>query len=193
VFTAGQGGGGSTITQQLAKMQFTKEYQNVSVVKRAFQKIREWIIACQIERLYTKDEIIALYLNQYDFLNQAVGIKSAAHIYFNTTPDSLNVQQSAMLVGMLKNSSLFNPLKRDSLVLKRREVVLDQMVKYDFLSETEYDSLRALPLGIDFQRMSHDEGLARYFREVLRGELEELLQQKDEKGNLKYAKADGEP
>jgi penicillin-binding protein 1A len=193
VFTAGQGGGGSTITQQLAKMQFTKEYQNVSIVKRGFQKIREWIIACQIERLYTKDEIIALYLNQYDFLNQAVGIKSAAHIYFNTTPDLLNVEQSAMLVGMLKNSSLYNPLKRDSLVLKRREVVLDQMVKYDFLTESDYDSLRTLPLGINFQRMSHDEGLAPYFREVLRGELEELLQQKDENGNLKYAKADGEP
>lgn len=193
VFTAGQGGGGSTITQQLAKMQFTKEYQNVSVVKRGFQKIKEWIIACQIERLYTKDEIISLYLNQYDFLNQAVGIKSAAHIYFNISPDSLNVQQSAMLVGMLKNSSLFNPLKRDSLVRKRREVVLDQMVKYDFLSENEYDSLRALPLGINFQRMSHDEGLAPYFREVLRSELEDLLQQKDDKGNLKYSKADGAP
>jgi len=193
VFTAGQGGGGSTITQQLAKMQFTKEYHNVSIFKRVFQKLREWIIACQIERLYTKDEIIALYFNQYDFLNQAVGIKSAAYIYFNTSPDSLNVQQSAMLVGMLKNSSLYNPLKRDSLVMKRREVVLDQMVKYEFLSEREYDSLRVLPLDIDFQRMSHDEGLAPYFREVLRSELEDLLQQKDAKGNYIYAKADGEP
>ena len=193
VSSAGQDGGGSTITQQLAKMQFTKEYQNVSFIKRAFQKIQEWIIACQIERLYTKDEIIALYLNQYDFLNQAVGIKSAAHIYFNTTPDSLNVNQSAMLVGMLKNSSLFNPLKRDSLVLKRREVVLNQMVKYEFLSEQTYDSLRVLPLGINFQRMSHDEGLAPYFREVLRGQLEEILTEKDSKGQLKYAKADGQP
>lgn len=193
VSSAGQDGGGSTITQQLAKMQFTKEYQNVSFIKRAFQKIQEWIIACQIERLYTKDEIIALYLNQYDFLNQAVGIKSAAHIYFNTTPDSLNVNQSAMLVGMLKNSSLFNPLKRDSLVLKRREVVLNQMVKYEFLSEQTYDSLRVLPLGINFQRMSHDEGLAPYFREVLRGQLEEILTEKDDKGQLKYAKADGQP
>jgi penicillin-binding protein 1A len=193
VFTAGQGGGGSTITQQLAKMQFTKEYQNVSIFKRVFQKLREWIIACQIERLYTKDEIIALYFNQYDFLNQAVGIKSASYIYFNTTPDSLNIQQSAMLVGMLKNSSLYNPLKRDSLVMKRREVVLDQMVKYNFLSESAYDSLRILPLGIDFQRMSHDEGLAPYFREVLRSELETLLGQKDSKGNYLYAKADGQP
>jgi penicillin-binding protein 1A len=126
-------------------------------------------------------------------LNQAVGIKSAAHIYFNTSPDSLNVQQSAMLVGMLKNSSLFNPIKRDSLVMKRREVVLNQMVKYNFLSDQDYDSLRVLPLGIDFQRMSHDEGLAPYFREVLRGELEKILNEKDDKGNLKYAKADGTP
>lgn len=193
VFTAGTDGGGSTITQQLAKMQFTENYQNVGIVKRVFQKIREWIIACRIERLYTKDEIIAAYLNQYDFLNQAVGIKSAAHIYFGTTPDSLNVQQSAMLVGMLKNSSLFNPIKRDSLVTKRREVVLNQMVKYNYLSDAAYDSLRVLPLGIDFHRMSHDEGLAPYFREVLRAYLEDLIKEKDENGNLKYAKADGSP
>ena len=193
VFSAGRDGGASTITQQLAKMQFTKEYQNVSMLKRGFQKIREWIIACQIERLYTKDEIIALYLNQYDFLNQAVGIKSAAHIYFNTVPDSLNIQQSAMLVGMLKNSSLYNPLKRDSLVTKRREIVLNQMMKYDFISQQNYDSLRVLPLAINFQRMSHDEGLAPYFREVMRGLLEDILNEKDGNGNLKYAKADGQP
>ena len=192
VFSAGQDGGGSTITQQLAKMQFSK-FENVGFIKRAWQKIREWIIACRIERLYTKDEIIALYFNQYDFLNQAVGIKSAAHIYFNTAPDSLNIQESAMLVGMLKNSSLFNPIRRDSLVTKRREVVLNQMVKYDFLSKEAYDSLRILPLGLDFQKMSHDEGLAPYFREVLRGELEKILSEKDENGNLKYHKAGGEP
>ncbi len=191
VSSAGTEGGGSTITQQLAKMQFTENYRNVSIFKRAFQKIREWIIASRIERLYTKDEIIAAYLNQYDFLNQAVGIKSAAHIYFDTTPDSLNIEQSAMLVGMLKNSALFNPIKRDSLVTKRREVVLNQMVKYNYLTKDVYDSLRVLPLGINFQRMSHDEGLAPYFREVLRAHLETLLNEKDEKGNLKYAKADG--
>ncbi len=191
VFSAGQDGGGSTITQQLAKMQFSK-FENASFLKRAWQKIKEWIIACRIERLYTKDEIIALYFNQYDFLNQAVGIKSAAHIYFNTSPDSLNVQQSAMLVGMLKNSSLFNPIRRDSLVTKRREVVLSQMVKSDFITKQQYDSLRILPLGLDFQKMSHDEGLAPYFREVLRGELEDILNEKDEKGNLKYSKAGGE-
>ncbi len=193
VFSAGRSGGGSTITQQLAKMQFTENYSNVFIVKRIFQKVREWIIACRIERLYTKDEIIALYLNQYDFLNQAVGIKSAAHIYFNIAPDSLNIEQSAMLVGMLKNSSYFNPIKRDTLVTKRREVVLNQMAKYGFITDLEYDSLRVLPLGIEFQRMSHDEGLAPYFREVLRSELETILKQKDDKGNFKYTKADGQP
>lgn len=191
VMSAGRDGGGSTITQQLAKMQFTANERKAGKVKRLWQKIREWIIACQLERLYTKDEIISLYLNQYDFSNQAVGIKSAANVYFNTTPGNLKVEQCAMLVGMLKNSSLYNPQSRDSLVMKRREVVLNQMEKYKFISQQEYDSLRVLPLGLDFQRMSHDEGLAPYFREVLRGKLDDILHEKDEKGNLKYAKADG--
>ncbi|MCC6600130.1 MAG: transglycosylase domain-containing protein [Crocinitomicaceae bacterium] len=193
VGSLGRDGGGSTITQQLAKLQFTTNYDKVNIGKRVWQKLREWIMACRLERLYTKDEIIAFYFNQYDFLNQAVGIKSAAHIYFNTTTKELNKEQSAMLVGMLKNSSLFNPLKRDSLVTKRREVVLNQMVKYHFLSDAEYDSLRVLPLGLDFQRVSHDEGLAPYFREVLRAKLDEILSEKDNKGNLVYAKSDGEP
>jgi penicillin-binding protein 1A len=129
VAKAGQDGGASTITQQLAKMQFTNQERRGGKIKRVWQKIREWIIACRIERLYTKDEIIALYLNQYDFGHQAVGIKSAAQIYFNTSPDSLGVQQGALLVGMLKNSSLFNPLRpeRADTCLKRREVVLHQI------------------------------------------------------------------
>jgi penicillin-binding protein 1A len=193
VFSLGTDGGGSTITQQLAKMQFTKNFEHVSIVTRAWQKLREWVIACKIERLYTKDEIIALYLNQYDFLNQAVGIKSAAHVYFNTTPDSLNVEQSAMLVGMLNNSSLYNPLKRDSLVTKRREVVLSQMVKAGHLERNSYDSLRVLPLGLHYQRMSHDEGLAPYFREVMRDKVQEILDEKDKSGNLVRHKADGSP
>ncbi|MBL7941737.1 MAG: transglycosylase domain-containing protein, partial [Flavobacteriales bacterium] len=132
-------------------------------------------------------------LNQYDFLNQAVGIKSAAHVYFNTTPDSLNIQQSAMLVGMLKNSSLFNPLKRDSLVTKRREVVLKQMMRYNYLTEAQYDSLRVLPLGLDYQRVSHDEGLAPYFREVLRAEIDKILKEKDKNGNYIRQRSDGSP
>ena len=193
MFSLGQDGGGSTITQQLAKQQFTKNFEKVGKVKRAWQKIREWIIACKLERLYTKEEIITLYLNQYDFLNQAVGIKSAALVYFNTTPDKLTVEQGAMLIGMLKNSSLFNPVKREEKVTKRREVVLKQMVKNNYLSEQQYDSLRVLPLGLDFQKISHTEGMAPYFREVLRLKIQEIFDEKDADGNLKYVKADGTP
>jgi len=193
VTSLGSAGGGSTITQQLAKMQFTENFDKVGIVRRIWQKLREMIIALQLERTYTKDEIIALYLNQYDFLNQAVGIKSAAHVYFNTSPEKLSVSQSAMLVGMLKNSSLYNPIRRDSLVMRRREVVLNQMVKYDFLDETTYDSLRGQPLGLDFQRVSHDEGLAPYFREVLRSRVDEILTEKDKSGDLIHVKADGQP
>ncbi|MFN6378721.1 MAG: transglycosylase domain-containing protein, partial [Flavobacteriales bacterium] len=114
VVKLGSSGGASTITQQLAKLQFTEDYENVSIFRRVWQKIREMIIAARLERTYTKDEIIILYLNQVDFLYQAVGIKSAAHVYFNTVPDSLTVDQSAMLVGMLQNPSRWNPMKKDT-------------------------------------------------------------------------------
>ncbi|MEN9332833.1 MAG: hypothetical protein RLY35_13 [Bacteroidota bacterium] len=193
MFSLGQDGGGSTITQQLAKQQFTKNFEKVGKVRRAWQKIREWIIACKLERLYTKEEIITLYLNQYDFLNQAVGIKSAALVYFNTTPEKLTVEQGAMLIGMLKNSSLFNPIKREEKVTKRREVVLKQMVKNKYLTDQQYDSLRVLPLGLDFQKISHTEGMAPYFREVLRLKIQEIFEEKNADGNLKYVKADGTP
>ena len=191
MFSLGQDGGGSTITQQLAKQQFTKNFEKIGKLKRAWQKIREWIIACKLERLYTKEEIITLYLNQYDFLNQAVGIKSAALVYFNTTPDKLTVEQGAMLIGMLKNSSLYNPIKREEKVTKRREVVLKQMVKNNYLSEQKYDSLRVLPLGLNFQKISHTEGMAPYFREILRLKIQEIFNEKDANGKLKYSKADG--
>lgn len=188
----GKRGGGSTITQQLAKLLFTEEYEKVGFLERAvLQKPKEWIIATRLERQYTKEEIIALYLNRYDFLNQAVGIKSAAYIYFDKPVDSLNVQESAMLVGMLKNSSLYNPMRREELVSKRREVVMSQMVKYGYLEPNDYDSLRVEPLGINFQRVSHDEGIAPYFRETLRQELKRILQTKDEDGNLIRTKTDG--
>lgn len=193
ITSLGSAGGGSTITQQLAKMQFTSNYEKAGIVKRIWQKLREMIIALQLERTYTKDEIIALYLNQYDFLNQAVGIKSAAHVYFNTSPDKLTTNQSAMLVGMLKNSSLYNPVRRDTLVLRRREVVLNQMVKYGYLSRELYDSLRTEPLGLNFQRVSHDEGLAPYFREVLRSRVDAILNEKDKSGNLIRSRGDGQP
>jgi len=192
-FSMGADGGGSTITQQLAKLQFTRDYENVGLTTRIGQKFQEWVIALRLERLYTKEEILTMYLNQYDFLNQAVGLKSASQIYFNTSPDSLTLNQGAMLVGMLKNSSLYNPVKRDSLVRKRREVVLDQMVKYGKLEEAEYQNLRTQPLGLEFQAVSHVTGEAPYFREAVRKKLSEIFEEKDENGEYKYKKSDGTP
>ncbi|MEY5042786.1 MAG: hypothetical protein RJA19_13 [Bacteroidota bacterium] len=194
VFFLGTRGGGSTVTQQLAKLLFTESYDQTNLIERALlQKPKEWIIAAQLERYYTKGEILALYLNRYDFLNQAVGIKSAANVYFDKDVKDLNVQESAMLVGMLKNSSLYNPLRREELVLSRRETVMSQMVRYGKLDEATFDSLRTLPLGLDYQPVSHDEGTAPYFREILRAELRDLLQAKNEDGTFKIAKADGTP
>lgn len=187
----GADGGGSTITQQLAKLQFTRDFEDVGIFTRIGQKLQEWVIALRLERVYTKEEILTMYLNQYDFLNQAVGIKSAANIYFSTSPDSLTVPQGAMLVGMLKNSSLFNPIKRDSLVTKRREVVLAQMMKYGKLSEDDYEKYRTEPLGMKYARVSHDEGQAPYFREAVRHKLTEILETRDANGELKYKKGDG--
>ena len=190
----GKRGGGSTLTQQLAKQLFTEQYDRTSALERAFlQKPKEWIIAARLERFYTKDEIVALYLNRYDFLNQAVGVKSAANIYFDKDVSELEMHESAMLVGMLKNSSLFNPLRRPELVLNRRNVVLGQMQRYGRINEAEADSLRALPLGLSYQKVSHDEGLAPYFREALRAELKELFGAKDAQGDWVLAKADGAP
>ncbi len=160
-------GGGSTISQQLAKMLFPRESfsKKLDIV---FRKFREWVISVKLERSYTKEEIMTMYFNKFDFLNLAVGIKSASNVYFNTTPDSLKIQEAAMLVGMAKNPSYFNPLRRAELTLNRRNVVLSQMVKYDYLTKMEYDSLKNLPLGIDFQRVDHKRGMAPYFREYLR-------------------------
>jgi penicillin-binding protein 1A len=182
----GKKGGGSTITQQLAKLLFT-ERRSDNKLEAVFQKAKEWIIAMRLEKSYTKQEILAMYLNQYDFLNQAVGIRSAANIYFDKEPINLTLAESAMLVGMLKNSALFNPLKRPELVLKRREVVLAQMKRNERLDQETYDSLRVMPLGLEYTRQSHDEGLAPYFREILRSELKTLLTSEDASGNLKYA------
>ena len=187
----GSKGGASTITQQLAKLLFTKEKSD-SKVKRVFQKFQEWIISAQLERRYTKEEIIALYLNRFDWINQAVGINSAARVYFNTTPDSLKIEEAAVLVGMLKNPALFNPVRRPDTVEHRRMVVLSQMVKNGFLTEQQYDSLRALPLGLRFQRIDHTEGPAPYFREILRAQLQALFEEKDpETGEYKLHKSDG--
>lgn len=160
-------GGGSTISQQLAKMLFPRE-KNMGKVDLVLRKFREWIIAVKLERNYTKEEIIAMYLNKYDFVNLAVGISSAAEIYFSIPVDSLRTEQAAMLVGMAKNASLYNPLVREQKTWERRNVVLSQMHKYGMLDKATRDSLAELPLGIKFNRVSHKEGLATYFREYLR-------------------------
>lgn len=160
-------GGGSTLSQQLAKMLFPRE-ADLNVFELAIRKFREWVIAVRLEKSYTKEEILTMYLNKYDFLNLAVGISSAADIYFQVPLDSLKVEQAAMLVGMAKNSSYYNPVRRPELTLNRRNVVLSQMYKYDMLTEEQFDSLKMLPLGLNFKRIDHKEGLATYFREYLR-------------------------
>ncbi|MDF2450115.1 MAG: rane carboxypeptidase/penicillin-binding protein [Bacteroidota bacterium] len=159
-------GGGSTLSQQLAKMMFPR--QKLSKPSMILQKLKEWVIAARLEKNYTKDEILALYLNKFDFLNQAVGVKSAAQIYFNRSQDSLEIQQAAMLIGMAKNPSLFNPIKKADTTLHRRNVVMMQMVVNGFLSKEKYDSLKQLPLGIIYRPEDHNDGLAPYFREYLR-------------------------
>lgn len=161
-------GGGSTITQQLAKQLYSPESDGL--MDRFIQKPVEWAIAVKLERYYTKEEIIKMYLNQFDFLNNAVGIKTAAHVYFNTTPDSLKIEQAAMLVGMAKNPSLYNPVRADrkDAAVGRRNVVLQQMLKADLITEAECDSLCALPLEVKFTKVDHKYGIAPYFREAVR-------------------------
>lgn len=161
-------GGGSTITQQLAKQLYSPESDGL--MDRFIQKPVEWAIAVKLERYYTKEEIIKMYLNQFDFLNNAVGIKTAAHVYFNITPDSLKIEQAAMLVGMAKNPSLYNPVRADrkDAAVGRRNVVLQQMLKADLITEAECDSLCALPLDVKFTKVDHKDGIAPYFREAVR-------------------------
>ena len=162
-------GGASTITQQLAKMLFTEKPS--SGIERVMQKLKEWVIAAQLEKRYTKDEILAMYLNRFDWVNNAVGIKSAAAVYFNKKPLDLNMLESAMLVGMLKNPALYNPNRRIGLTELRRNIVLSQMNKYEFISDSLFNSLKNQPIVLDFKKASHNEGLAPYFREYLRGQL----------------------
>ena len=160
------GGGGSTITQQLAKQLFSPSADNM--MERMFQKPIEWVIAVQLERFYTKEEIINMYLNKFDFLYNAVGIQSAARVYFDKTPKTLSIEEAATLVGMCKNPSYYNPVRRNERTKGRRNTVLEQMLKAGYISQVECDSLKALPLTLRFNRMDHKEGLAPYFREYLR-------------------------
>jgi len=163
----GKDGGASTITQQLAKMLFTKTASK-NIFERLIQKVKEWVIAIRLEKQYTKNEIITMYFNKYDFGHNAVGIRSASRIHFGIEPMELNIEQSAMLVGMLKNSSLYNPMRRAELVQQRRNIVLKQMVRNEFISETVKDSLQKLPLELDINLEGHSDGTATYFREYVR-------------------------
>jgi penicillin-binding protein 1A len=165
----GKGGGASTITQQLAKNLFNKGGSS-STVKRLTQKVKEWIVATKLERQYTKNEIVAMYLNTQGFLFNAIGIRSASRIYFSKEPKDLDIQESAILVAMLKNPRQFNPNREISKgkSLIRRNVVFAQMAKNEFITQQEKDSLQQLPLKINFTPESHNDGLATYFREYLR-------------------------
>ena len=162
-------GGGSTITQQLSKQLYSPSADNV--MERLFQKPIEWVIAVKLERYYTNEAILTMYLNKFDFLNNAVGIKTAAFTYFGCEPKDLKIEEAATLVGMCKNPSLYNPVRYNERSRGRRNVVLDQMRKAGYITEAERDSLQALPLKLKYNRVDHKEGLATYFREYLRGVL----------------------
>jgi len=162
----GSKGGASTISQQLARQLFVgvRSRNKFETLK---QKFKEWVLAIRLERSYTKEEIISMYLNIYDFGNNADGIRSATRIYFGKEPKDLKIEESAMLVGMLQNSSLYNPLRREELTLKKRNIVLGQLARYDYITEAEKDSLQAMKMDINYNPESHREGLATYFRMYL--------------------------
>ena len=159
-------GGGSTITQQLAKQLYSPRSENL--FQRAMQKPIEWMIAIKLERFYCKEEILKMYLNQFDFLYNASGIKTAANVYFKKTADNLDLHEAALLVGMVKNPSYYNPVRSPERALARRNVVFEQMEKAGKITESQLDSLCALPLGLNFHRIDHKDGIAPYFREELR-------------------------
>ena len=160
-------GGGSTISQQLAKMLFPREEMDRKI-NLAFRKFREWVIAVKLERNFTKEEILTMYLNKFDFLNLAVGIKSAAQIYFGTTPDLLTMEQAAMLIGMAKNPSLYNPVRRPEIVKQRRNVVLDQVRKYGKISKSEFNAMKSRPLILNYHKEDFKSSPGIYFTEYLR-------------------------
>lgn len=166
IFRKKNAGGGSTITQQLAKQLYSPE--SSGTLERMLQKPIEWVIAVKLERYYTKDEIIKMYFNQFDFLNNAVGIKSAAFVYFGKEPKDLSLTESATLVGMAKNPSYYNPVRYNERTRGRRNIVLEQMYKADMISKEELQALCEQPLTLDFHRVDHKDGIAPYFREELR-------------------------
>jgi len=164
-------GGGSTITQQLAKQLYPRDTARNSALMRRIKlgvsKFKEWQTAVKLERSYTKEEIITMYLNKFDFSYNAIGIRSAAKVYFNTTPDSLNLQQAAVLIGMLKASTRYNPLRNHDLMMQRRNVVISQMAKYGYIKLSVADSVMKLPIVTDFRIEDHNSGMATYLRQYL--------------------------
>ena len=181
----GEKGGASTVSQQLARQLFTG-VRSRNTLDAVIQKIKEWVIAVQLERRYSKKEIITMYLNLYDFNYNADGLRSAANIYFSKEPSDLLMEESAMLVGMLKNSSLYNPIRRPELVISRRNIVFQQMLRNDMLKQEEVDSLQQLPLNIQFNPQSHREGLATYFRAYLRQFMLNWIQDNPKADGEKY-------
>ena len=176
VFSLGTSGGASTLTQQLAKQLFHGEGSKF-LPFRIVQKIKEWIIAIRLERQYTKNEIIAMYCNVYDFGNYSVGVSSAAQTYFSKAPKDLTIDESAILVGMFKNSGLYNPVKNPQGVKNRRNVVLSQMEKGGIITEGQKEKLQALPITLKFKLESHREGTATYFREYLRDYMKKWVEE----------------
>ncbi|MFC5194132.1 penicillin-binding protein 1A [Bizionia hallyeonensis] len=187
VVKLGSGGGASTISQQLAKQLFHGEGSS-NIAERVLQKVKEWIIAIKLERQYTKEEIIAMYFNIYDFGNNADGIRSAASIYFDKEPNELDIKESAMLVGMFKNSSLYNPRDHRNPIgtRNRRNVVLNQMEKYDYINTKTSDSLKALELGLRYSPQSHRDGIATYFRAYLDGFMKDWIRNNPKPDGEKY-------
>jgi penicillin-binding protein 1A len=181
----GEKGGASTVSQQLARQLFTG-VRSRNTLDAVIQKIKEWVIAVQLERRYAKKEILTMYLNLYDFNYNADGLRSAANIYFSKEPSDLLLEESAVLVGMLKNSSLYNPIRRPELVTSRRNIVFQQMLRNEMLTQKEVDSLQQLPLQIQFNPQSHREGLATYFRAYLRQFMLNWIQDNPKPDGEKY-------
>jgi penicillin-binding protein 1A len=185
VVKLGQDGGASTISQQLAKLLFHGEGSR-NIFLRLTQKIKEWVIAVRLERQYTKNEILAMYFNEVDFLYNAIGIRSAAKIYFNKEPKDLTIEESAVLVGMLKNPSLYNPKKRETNSFNRRNTVLGQMVRSGFLSENEKNKLTKDSIVLHFKPESHNQGNATYFREYLRDYMKKWVKDHPKEDGTEY-------
>lgn len=186
ITSAGESGGASTITQQLAKQLFTG-VRSSSKIQRAFQKLKEWVVAVELEKLYTKDEIIAMYLNKFDFIYNANGIELASKVYFNTTTSKLTLEESAMLVAMLKNPVYYNPVRNPENAKHERNVVINQMVKYNLLSEADAKIAKEKPLGLDQQEINTiSESYSAYYKQALRREIQTYLDSLGKETGKKY-------